>query len=532
MRKISFLVALWLTGAIVCFSRNPFLPLWEYIPDGEPYVFEDPDKPGQYRVYLYGSHDSRITDYCGREQVVWSAPVDNLSDWRYDGIAFKVSHDRDSQPIADDGAADVLMAPDIVLIEKPDGSKVYYFYPNNVEPGRENMVAKSDRPDGPFEVINWSVDDPKKTQGLIGFDPGVFVDDDGRVYAYWGFKRSYAAELDTATMATLKPGTGIVEDLIPSFEQDDKFRFYEASSMRKIKDKYVLIYSRYTRDGEFGLPIINYTLAYAYADNPLGPFTYGGTIVDGRARGIDDDGNVIPTAWPYGNTHGSLCEINGKWWVFYHRQTGTNEYSRQAMVAPVDVTVEEGPGGKVLISEAEYNSEGFSTQGLDPQSKIPAGLACYLVGPDKAYTADFLKTRPYVRPTYFDPRSFQGPFNEKIPFCPVSNITSGSVIGYKYFDFSGLKDCRKVKLEGHFQPSEIGGTVDILVGAPSYSQGARRIGTFEIVPSRNGDIILVEATVLIPEDLEGKQPLYFMFDSDVKETSIGEFHDFRFRCFD
>ena len=61
---------------------NPFLPLWEHIPDGEPYVFEDPDNPGKYRVYIYGSHDNLITEYCGRDQVVWSAPVDSLNHWR------------------------------------------------------------------------------------------------------------------------------------------------------------------------------------------------------------------------------------------------------------------------------------------------------------------------------------------------------------------------------------------------------------------------------------------------------------------
>ena len=60
---------------------NPYLPLWEHIPDGEPYVFEDPDQPGKYRVYIYGSHDTRITDYCGRELVVWSAPTDDLNEW-------------------------------------------------------------------------------------------------------------------------------------------------------------------------------------------------------------------------------------------------------------------------------------------------------------------------------------------------------------------------------------------------------------------------------------------------------------------
>ena len=49
---------------------NPYMPLWEHIPDGEPYVFEDPDQPGKYRVYVYGSHDNLVTAYCGRDQVV------------------------------------------------------------------------------------------------------------------------------------------------------------------------------------------------------------------------------------------------------------------------------------------------------------------------------------------------------------------------------------------------------------------------------------------------------------------------------
>ena len=58
---------------------NPYMPLWEHIPDGEPYVFEDPDQPGKYRVYVYGSHDDLIDAYCGRDQVVWSASVDSLN---------------------------------------------------------------------------------------------------------------------------------------------------------------------------------------------------------------------------------------------------------------------------------------------------------------------------------------------------------------------------------------------------------------------------------------------------------------------
>ena len=46
-------------------SGNPYLPLWEHVPDGEPRVFEDPDNPGKFRVYIVGSHDVRATSYCG-----------------------------------------------------------------------------------------------------------------------------------------------------------------------------------------------------------------------------------------------------------------------------------------------------------------------------------------------------------------------------------------------------------------------------------------------------------------------------------
>ena len=276
---------------------NPYLPLWEHIPDGEPYVFEDPDHPGKYRVYIYGSHDTRITDYCGRELVVWSADVDNLNEWRYDGEILRVSHNAEGEPLDAQGLSDVLFAPDVAVKTEPDGSRMYYLYPNDQVGGRQNLIARSPRPDGPFEVCNWSKDNPDMTEGVLGFDPAVFVDDDGRVYGYWGFQRSYAAELDPETMCTVKPDTQIIEDMIPGGQEDDTFRFFEASSIRKIKDKYVFVYSRWTNDGEFGLPVTNYTLAYAYSDNPLGPWTYGGTIIDGRAREIDEDGRVIPSAF-------------------------------------------------------------------------------------------------------------------------------------------------------------------------------------------------------------------------------------------
>lgn len=52
------------------------------------------------------------------------------------------------------------------------------------------------------------------------------------------------------------------------------------------------------------------------------------------------------------NNHGSIMEINGKWYVFYHRQTGVNEYSRQAMLEPIDVAM--GKDGMLYIGDVKY----------------------------------------------------------------------------------------------------------------------------------------------------------------------------------
>lgn len=206
-------------------AQNPYLPLWEFIPDGEPYVFEDPDCPGKYRVYIYGSHDNLKWMYCGRDQVVWSAPIEDLTRWRYDGVIFKVNESPELYKLNADGTDDVLFAPDVTVTTDTDGKKTYYLFPNNQGSGRNSMIAKSDRPDGPFTVCNWNKERPRETFGCLGFDPAVFVDDDGRVYGYWGFGISHGAELDPATMCTVKPGTEVVENMISGYRQEGIFRF-------------------------------------------------------------------------------------------------------------------------------------------------------------------------------------------------------------------------------------------------------------------------------------------------------------------
>ncbi len=517
--------------AASAFAQNPYLPLWEYIPDGEPYVFEDPDKPGEYRVYIYGSHDSRITDYCGREQVVWSAPVGNLSDWRYDGVIFESKLDAKGNKMHENGQGDVLFAPDVAEVIGKDGSKTYYLYPNNQEGGRQTMVAKSDRPDGPFKACNWDPENPAMTAGVLRFDPGVLVDDDGRVYGYWGFQRSYAAELDPLTMATPKPGTEIIEDFIPNDKSSEPFRFFEASSIRKFKGKYIFVYSRWTADGEFGMGVTNYTLAYAYSDNPLGPYTYGGTIIDGRARDTDLNGNPIATATPGGNTHGSIIEINGQWYVFYHRQCGLDEFSRQAMVAPIDVRLD---GDKVVISEAEYTSEGFELDGLDPFKRHSAGIACYYTGPRPAVSGWPSKTfyGSYVTPyrPEVDLSSEESVTAAKkdidVNTNPVINNTDGSVVGYKYFNFNSINKAKALMV--NLTPQGLAGTVEVYIDSPWEEKDGRKIGGFSISASDPQTETQIRIEIPKLKKISGKHALFFKFHSNEKDKSICTLHDFVF----
>ena len=92
---------------------NPYMPSWEYVPDGEPHIFGD-------RVYVYGSHDMfNGWGFCLCDYVCYSAPVNDLADWRYEGVIYT----KESDPFNPDGKM-VMNAPDVT--QGPDGR--YYLY--------------------------------------------------------------------------------------------------------------------------------------------------------------------------------------------------------------------------------------------------------------------------------------------------------------------------------------------------------------------------------------------------------------------
>ena len=82
---------------------NPYLPSYEYVPDGEPHVFGS-------RIYLYGSHDRfGAAGFCLNDYVCYSADIHDLSDWKYEGVIFRKNQDPRNQNIPEDAPPQQLL---------------------------------------------------------------------------------------------------------------------------------------------------------------------------------------------------------------------------------------------------------------------------------------------------------------------------------------------------------------------------------------------------------------------------------------
>jgi hypothetical protein len=239
---------------------------------------------------------------------------------------------------------------------------------------------------------------------------------------------------------------------------------------------------------------------------------------------------VIASATIAGNTHGSICEINGQWYVFYHRQTGLNEFARHARVAPITVKIEDGEGGKVEISEGEYTSEGFAVNGLNPLERHSAGIACWYTGPKVAVHEwpNNVFYGSYVAAGYGTDSNFAEPYNIKNNTNQVVNNTDGSIVGYKYFNFTATNGRNNVKLLLNLIPQGIDGTITIMADRPWTSQGGKVLGTISLNAQMPQTPTELTAELPTIGELTGKHALYFIFSSDTKEKSICTLEDFVF----
>ena len=431
---------------------NPFLPLNEYIPDGEPHVFGD-------RVYHYGSHDREGGwTFCMDDYVVYSAPVDDLADWCCEGVSYRAEQDPDYSEYK------YMYAPDVVC---GNDGRYYLYYCMAGEYGyggysRPISVAVSDKPAGPFEYLGHvKYPDGSVMMKYVCFDPAV-MNDNGTIRLYYGTQYDYEEredfdtspeylEIETgmfgktreqileyrkhpescpsgdpndkdsingAVMAVLEDDMLTVKEaphhIIPYKVKGTSFEahpFFEGSSMRKVGDTYYFIYSSWQ----------NHELCYATSKYPDRDFVFRGTVVSNgdvgyNGRTVKEKTNMT------GTTHGSIIEINGQWYVFYHRLTHKSDYSRQACAEKISIDKDGS------VKQVEVTSCGLNSGPLEAKSgcRYPAVIACNLTNGHMPHGSNSVYQTEFPNVTNIGEDRF------------IAEIEDGTLIGYKYFNFENV----------------------------------------------------------------------------------------------
>ncbi|MEN6322041.1 MAG: family 43 glycosylhydrolase [Proteiniphilum sp.] len=479
-------------------GSNPYMPGTAFIPDGEPRVFEDPDKPGHYRVYIYGSRDEITTDYCGYGHDVWSAPVEDLTEWTNHGEVYHmeqmfVTGFAEVRPKQSMGAPDCIYNP-------VDGLYYLYFFYSRADPQKDKQVgiATSTRPDGPF--VRPKMCNLPWTGRNKDFDPSILVDEDPngtpakdgkkyKIYAYWGFGvgNNRMAELVSNPSA---PGymTDIVESTLITAPEGIP-DYFEGPSIRKVGDKYVLVFS--ANNGTW--PSGRAQLFYSYSDHPLGPWTYGGMIASNQLNNM-----------PGGNDHGGifLNPRNKKWYINYHRPN-PNNFNRVAIMEPIDVNVTPGPivnGGKIDMKLVPLTTSGVVINGIDAFHQYRADAMCYKEGISSA----------------------SGQKRAPDGLNPVTRLQTNSVIGYMYMNFGNklLTDADHIQFRLHIKTTAAG-HLDVYISDPSVNStaySANKIGGVDFGVNNDFydlNVPIKPGSCAMP--LNGKRGLFIKFTGGAAE---------------
>lgn len=261
-----------------------------------------------------------------------------------------LSMDKINGKVTDHGIA--LHVNDVLWAEKqmwaPDANEkegVYYlFFPAKDYEGVFRIgVATSLSPTGPFKA------QPKAIKNSFSIDPAVFKDDDGSYYMYfgglWGGQlqrwrtgtfnnrepESPTAFIPKENEAALLPMVAKMREDLLEFDEypkeiklldehgalllagDHDRRFFEAAWLHKHHGKYYFSYS--TGDTHF--------ICYAIGESPYGPFTYKGRVL-----------NPV-VGW---TTHHSICEIEGKSYLFYHDSSLSKGITHLRSVKVTEIT--------------------------------------------------------------------------------------------------------------------------------------------------------------------------------------------------
>lgn len=489
---------------------HPFLPLNEYIPDGEPHIFGD-------RVYLFGSHDRAGGDsYCLQDYEFYSAPLADLTDWSSSGTSYKATQDPGYSK-----ERPSMYAPDCVC---GNDGRYYIYYAMAGFNGIGGytgpiQVAVADKPDGPYEFYGTVQDEAGKPfLRCVPFDPAV-INDDGVIRLYYGAGYPFEnTKLPILSKKMKKIESRIYQKSLEEIESDplgvngavtvvlkddmvavasepmkitpnvtkgtrwEKHPFFEASSIRKIKDTYYFIYS--SQKG--------HELCYATSKYPDRDFVYRGVIIsngDIGYQGRKDKDRIAMT----GNNHGGIECLNGQWYIFYHRQTNGTNFSRQACVEPIEI-LEDGSIPQVCIT-----SMGFHGKALKPSGVYPAAIACILNnGRIGSAGRPISKDKIIPKITQIEDEVF------------VTGITKNTKIGIRYFEFDGQSLSLAIRVRGRGE-----GVFEI------YEEEACKslLGTIPVRPSQHWKIY---QTKICPT--AGVHTLLFRY----RGKGMSEFSEFKF----
>lgn len=307
-RSVTNLLIVFLTTT--SFAQNPLI-MDQFTADPTARVFNG-------KLYVFPSHDIIPPENKGRAE--WFNMADyhvfsseDLVKWTDHGKIL----DQKDVPWADSNAYS-MWAPDAVS----KNGKYYFYFPSKIkgatdgERGFSIGVAIADNPEGPYKP------QPNYIKGVEGIDPNVFIDSDGQAYLYWSRGKIYGAKLKDNMLE--------LDSKIKTFNEIPQKGHIEGPFVFERNGIYYMTYPHVANNTE--------RLEYSTSDNPLGPFTHKGVIMDESASGT----------W---TIHHSIVNYKDQWYLFYHDNDLSPDFDKNRSIRADSLFFEEnGNIAKVIPS--------------------------------------------------------------------------------------------------------------------------------------------------------------------------------------
>ena len=543
-------------------ALNPLLPSTEHIPDPEPQVYWSRED-NEWRLYLYGSHDTQEKSSCGFDYVLYSAPVYDLSDWRCEGTYLDISNGATS------GATVGLFAPDCAYDVTTD---LYYMISNEFNAYSVLRVATS--PVGP-----WAEDEAVWYYTVKGcYDPSIYIEN-GTIYIAGSCMKpvytvsEIADAVKEADYHTGMSHIGVIYQLKEdptdgdgieaiSWMPNDNGSFlpiYEGPSLQGyVEELGVYVYFCVEDDVSPDGTTINSSLGWLWTDDLMnGTWHYGENGIDELYADVEEvisgnKGNIVSdtsgrytidpvsgemvfsdfTTYPYGNNHGGLARVNGKWYYFGHRQTNNSSYARQTIAGEIQLYMD---GDTPVITPYEYTSSGVAGS-MDAYETYQADRTCYLVQGTDLKAPSMERNNVHPDTDAIAPYIVASRDETATHDTYITDLRSGCIVGYKYLDFGENETAVQAAIQISAETAETSATVDVYLDAPSVEQGGTRLGTIVLNAAElSGDAetgtdgkvwYWIEAGMDV--SVSGTHAVYFQFLSEDTENILCAFDTFRF----